>query len=143
MVFLAIYSTSFALSADFGTMAAYEWLPLVGSFLGTIAIFITKMSVTKTLAITSAMAWSGYYAFSGLNTQLIGEFFTVAANIVALTMLMIAARKGIPEYAIRDIDDRLAEALTGSIHVVTESVRTVTQSNRIIGTHTRPIRTFK
>jgi hypothetical protein len=131
-VFLATYAATFAFSADFGTMNWYEWLPLLGSFAGTIGVFITKMGITKSLATSSAVIWAGYYLFAGMNTQLIGQSFTIAANAVALAMIIKASRNGIPVDAIRDIDDRLAEALTGSIRVVTESIQTVTQSNRII-----------
>ena len=142
VVFLTLYASAFVFTTNFQTIQWYHWLPFFGSFVGTIAIFITNMAVTKSMSMGAGTLWSGYYMFAGMSTQLIGEFFTIGANTLALVMIIRARRAGIADADIRDVDDRLAEALTGSIQVVTGSIKTITQSNPV-STKTRPIPVMK
>ena len=138
-MFIALYSSAFIFTTDFQKVNWYQWLPFIGSIIGTVSLFFLDMAATKTLAMFAGSSWTTFYIFSGMTTQLIGEFFTIGANAIALIMILSARRAGIPESAIRDVDDRLADALTGGISVVTGSIKIHTKSNPIINTNTRPI----
>lgn len=139
VIYMTLYSSAFVFSTDFSTAEWYQWFPFVGSVVGTIAIFITNMAVTKTMAMSAGAFWTTYYIFNGMTTQLIGEIFTIGANAIALAMIIRARRSGIPEDQIKDIDDRLVDALTGGIDVITGTIKTHTQSNPVINTNTKPI----
>jgi len=65
--------------------------------------------------------------------QLVGESLTMVANAIAFFTLLSAARRGIPQEQIEDIDTQIIETITSSIPVIRESVETtITNSIKVI-----------
>lgn len=66
--------------------------------------------------------------------QMIGESLTLVANTVALITLIVAARKGIPQRDVEDLDERLLETITQSIPILTGSIR-IPKNKAVRGAH--------
>lgn len=117
-VVLAANTAAFLFSTNWSSFTLIQVLPLVGAYLGTIAIFFTRMAITKALMISCGLVWIVYEFSVGLYTQMIGETFTLCANVFALTMVLKAEKAGASKEALQDIDAQVIGAITGSIPVV-------------------------
>lgn len=85
---LAGYAVAFVVGTDWNNFVFAEVLPVIGAYLGTLAIFFKRMTITKVLMITSGLVWLIYEFTAGFYTQMIGEVFTLLANAFALIMVM-------------------------------------------------------
>jgi hypothetical protein len=117
-VFLAANTVAFLLSTNWDAFTIVQALPLIGSYLGTVAVFFNRMAVTKALMISCGLVWMVYQFSVGLYTQMIGESFTLCANIFALYMVLKAEKAGVSEEVLHDIDAQVIGAITGSIPVI-------------------------
>jgi hypothetical protein len=117
-LFMGFHLLSFSLLSDWNSMTWVNFIPLIGGWGGVIAIFFKNMIYTKSLLIAFGAMWLVYEFHSGIYGQMIGESLNLVANSVALTMLVVAARRGIPEALIDDVID----TITSSIPVITSSI---------------------
>lgn len=117
-IFLLAQTVAFIFTANWDHFSLADALPVMGAYLGTVAVFSNRMSVTKSLSISSGLVWLAYELTSGFYTQMIGESFTLFANTFALVMIFRAERAGASEEDLKDIDSQVIDALTGSIPVV-------------------------
>lgn len=70
-----------------------------------------------------------YEFHSKIYGQMIGESLNLIANAVALTTLLVAAKRGIPEAEIEDVDTHIIEVITTSIPAIKTHVeKTFTHS---------------
>lgn len=116
--FLLAQTVAFIFTANWNNFTLADALPVMGAYLGTIAVFSNKMAVTKSLAISSGLVWLAYELTAGFYTQMIGEGFTLFANTFALVMILKAEKAGASEEDLKDIDSQVIDALTGSIPVI-------------------------
>lgn len=122
--FLAAHTAAFLFTAKWDDFHIINMLPLFGAYVGTVAVFFKRMSITKALMIVCGGIWLSYELHTGLYGQMVGESFTLVANSIALVTLLVAARNGIPETAVDNVDTHLIETITSSIPVVQEKIRT-------------------
>lgn len=122
--FLLTVTTLFIITADWDTLTFMDMLPLLGSYIGTAALFFKRMTHTKILLIICGGVWLTYEFHAGIYGQMIGESFTIIANIIALTSLMLAARRGVPENEVENIDTHIIDVITTSIPVIQDKIRT-------------------
>lgn len=87
---LASYAAAFVFGTDWNHFVITAMLPVVGAYLGTIAIFFKRMTITKVLMISSGLVWLIYEFTAGFYTQMIGEVFTILASTFALVMVIRA-----------------------------------------------------
>jgi hypothetical protein len=118
VIFLVAQTIAFIFTADWNNFTLSDALPVMGAYLGTIAVFSNRMSVTKSLSISSGLVWLAYEFTAGFYTQMIGEGFTLFANTFALIMILKAEKAGASEEELKDIDSQVIDALTGSIPVI-------------------------
>lgn len=118
-LFLIAQTVAFIFTANWNHFSLADALPVMGAYLGTIAVFSERMSVTKSFAISGGLVWLAYELSAGFYTQMIGESFTLFANSIALVMILKAERAGVSEEALKDIDTQVIGALTGSIPIIT------------------------
>jgi len=122
--FLVAHTAAFLFTAKWDDFHIINMLPLFGAYVGTVAVFFKRMSITKALMIVCGGIWLSYELHTGLYGQMVGESFTLVANSIALVTLLVAARNGIPETAVDNVDTHLIETITSSIPVVQEKIRT-------------------
>lgn len=70
---------------------------------------------------------------------MVGETFTLVANVVALATLMSASRRGVAEQDVDNVDTQIIEVITSSIPVITEKVRTATIPVMTVATASIPV----
>lgn len=139
-LFLASVTAVFILTTNWNTLTFIDTLPLIGSYIGTAALFFKKMIHTKMLLIICGGIWLTYEFHVGIYGQMVGEGFTIIANSIALTSLLIAARRGVPENEVDNVDTHIIDVITTNIPIITDKVRTssipvirtITQSMPII-----------
>lgn len=118
IVFLSAQTVAFVLTADWNHFVITSALPVIGAYLGTIAVFVQRMALTKILLVASGSIWMLYQFSAGFYTQMIGETFNLLANSYALMMVVKAEKAGATEEELKDIDAQVIGALTGSIPVI-------------------------
>jgi hypothetical protein len=118
VLFLTAQTVAFALTADWNHFTIAAALPVIGAYLGTVAIFFKRMAITKSLMIASGLVWLAYEFIGGFYTQMFGEGFTLFANTFALIMILKAEKAGVSEEELKDIDSQVISTLTGNIPVV-------------------------
>jgi hypothetical protein len=122
--FLAAHTVAFLLTAKWDDFHIINMFPLFGAYVGTVAVFFKRMAITKAMMIACGAIWLSYEFHSGIYGQMVGESFTLVANSIAFITLLVAARKGIPESAVDNVDTHLIETITSSLPVVQEKIRT-------------------
>lgn len=118
VLFLIAQTVAFVLTADWNNFTVISALPVIGAYLGTVAIFFHRMAITKSFMISSGMVWLTYEFSAGFYTQMLGEGFTLFANTFALVMILRAEKAGASEEELKDIDSQVISTLTGSIPVI-------------------------
>lgn len=118
VMFLSAHTAAFLFTADFNNFVFVNALPVVGAYLGTIAIFFKRMAITKGLMIACGMSWLVYEFSAGFYTQMIGETFTLFANAFALIMILKAEKAGMKDDSFEALDTAIIHAVTGSIPVI-------------------------
>lgn len=128
--FLILQTAAFSLTTNWGgNVQIVDFLPLIGAYVGTIALFFKRMMVTKVFMIACGGLWMAYEFHTGLYGQMIGETFTLVANIVAFIVLFRASEAGIPETQVDNVDTKILDVITSSIPVIhPESSRVPTQT---------------
>jgi hypothetical protein len=144
-IFLTLHTTVFAILNDWNHITLIGFIPLIGAWVGTIAIFFSNLIYTKSLYLFSSSLWFIYEFNFGMYGQMVGEALTFAANTAALTMLVIAARKNIPSEEIPDVDTQIINIITTSIPVIHQEIRNaLTTSITIVpDTNTKEISIMK
>lgn len=144
-IFLALHTSVFALLNDWNHVTLLAFIPLVGAWVGTIAIFFSNLIYTKSLYLFSSSLWFIYEFNFGMYGQMIGEALTFTANTAALVVLVIAARKHIPAESVPDVDTQIINILTTSIPVIQQEIRdALTTSISIVpDTHTKEINVLR
>ena len=137
--FLLMNTGAFFVTAKWDAFNAIDTLPLIGSYLGTVAIFFSKMTITKSFMIACGATWLFYEYHAGIYGQMVGETFTLVANVVALATLMSASRRGVAEQDVDNVDTQIIEVITSSIPVITEKVRTATIPVMTVATASIPV----
>lgn len=145
--FLVAHTTAFVIFANWGNLAWFDFLPLIGALLGTAAFMSKDMAKVKATLIVTVVFWLGYEYQMGLYGQMVGDSLNLIANFYALTILMRERRKGIPESEVGTFEDEILDNLTGSIPVITGkiqqvltgSIPVVTSSTHIVSTKTKPL----
>jgi len=130
-VFFAIHALAWSLTTNWNDLSWISFVPLIGGWGGTVAIYFKDVIVIKGILIALGCMWLFYEFHSELFSQMIGESLNLVSNVVAFITLFIALRKGIPEDLIEDLDTQLIETITSSIPTVTKSLETITSSIRI------------
>ena len=118
VMFLGAHTTAFIFTTNWDMFIVMEALPVLGAYLGTLAVFFKRMAVTKSLMIACGAVWLCFQFYSGFYTQMVGEIFTLGANIFALTMILRAEKSGMKDEEFEALDEQVLDALTGSIPVV-------------------------
>lgn len=103
---LAGYAAAFAFGTDWNNFVLTEVLPVVGAYLGTLAIFFKRMTITKVLMLASGLVWLIYEFTAGFYTQMIGEIFTLLANSFALMMVIKAEQVVVNKKEIQNVDSQ-------------------------------------
>lgn len=117
-LFMVFHLAAFLSLTDWSHFTWVNILPLLGGWGGIIAIFFKEMIYTKSLLIALGVMWLVYELHNSMFTQMIGESLNMVANIVALTTLLVALKRGIPESQITDVID----TITTSVPVITRSI---------------------
>lgn len=120
--FLAAHTAAFVLTTNWDSFVFVEALPVLGAYLGTIAVFFKRMALTKMFFMMSGAVWLVYQFSAGFYTQMIGETFTLIANGFALSMILKAEDEGIKEEDFAQIDAHVIDTLTGSIPAIKEAL---------------------
>lgn len=118
VLFLSAHTTAFVLTANWNNFVFVEALPVLGAYLGTLAVFFKRMAITKGLMIACGATWLVYEFSAGFYTQMIGETFTLFANAFALSMVLKAEKAGMKDGEFEALDTALIATVTGSIPVV-------------------------
>jgi hypothetical protein len=116
--FLVAQTVAFVLTADWNHFTITSALPVIGAYLGTIAVFAQRMAITKSLMISSGLVWLTYQFSAGFYTQMIGESFTVFANTFALLMVLKAEKAGVTEEGMQEVEAQVIGVMTGSIPII-------------------------
>lgn len=117
--FLTLQTAAFGLTTNWGgNVQIVDFLPLVGAYVGTVALFFKRMMMTKIFMVVCGGLWIAYEFHTGLYGQMIGETFTLAANIMAFIVLLRASKAGIPETQVENVDTKILDVITSSIPVI-------------------------
>jgi hypothetical protein len=128
IMFLVLQTAGFSVVTNWQNFQPITLLPLIGAYAGTVAVFFSKMWMTKAAMIISGITWLSYEYNIGVYGQMIGEAFTLFANLTALTLLLLAERNGISQIDVENVDTQILDVITSSIPVIHDHV------------HTKPIR---
>lgn len=127
---LHLLAFSFATNQFLNPLTIFDYIPLVGAFLGTLAFVFRNMVIVKSLMLTISIMWVMYEFMIGAYGQMLGETFTIFANIVAIIYLVRKHSAGLTDDQIPDlttqviqtittpIDIQLSGTLTGSVSIV-------------------------
>jgi hypothetical protein len=121
-LFMVFHVTSFAALSNWDAMTWVNFIPLIGGWGSLIALFMTDMIKTKSALILLGGMWLAYEYSSGLYGQMVGESLNLVANTVALSALITARRRGIPEDQMEDLDTQLIGTITTSIPTITQAI---------------------
>lgn len=128
-----LHTLAFTLTTNVtsGNTPIYEFLPLTGAIIGTLAPLFNRMVLLKTFMVFSGLSWLTFELIKGAYGQAIGETFTLFANLTAIVYLTIQHRK------LGNVDDETIEDLsTQIIHVVTTPIDIIKPITEAL---TRPI----
>lgn len=132
-IFVLLHLASFMVFTDWNDLSWISFIPLVGGWLGVIAVYFTSVLYTKAIFICVGAMWMIYEFDMALYGQMIGEGLTLVANTFAFFALLNAARRGVPQEQIEDLDTHLIETITTSIPIIRANVEsTLTNTIRII-----------
>lgn len=133
ILYCLLHTFAFTLTTNVtsGQTPIYEFLPLAGAVVGTLAPLFNRMIILKTFMVFSGLNWLTFEIIKGAYGQVIGETFTLFANISAIIYLTIQHRK------LGNVDDETIEDLsTQIIHVVTTPIDIIKPITEAL---TRPI----
>ena len=139
LMMLSFISTYIALFVLFTKWNEFTWvntLPTVGAIIATVAFFFKDILKVKILLLFVGGLWLTYEFNTTMYTQMIGESFTLVANLVAAFIIVKSRKSGIPESELVDIDTQIISTITNSIPVIKA---TLTGSIPVIRTDTKPL----
>jgi hypothetical protein len=132
-IFILLHLAAFIVFTDWNDLTWISFIPLVGGWLGVIAVYFKSVLYTKAIFICVGAMWMIYEFDMELYGQMIGEGLTVIANTFAFFALLSAARRGVPQEQIEDLDTHLIETITTSIPIIRANVEnTITSTISII-----------
>lgn len=143
-VFIALHTAAFFLVSDLSAATWVTFIPLIGGWGSTIVMTLKNVIHMKAMFIGLGSMWLVYELSNSMFTQMVGESLNLIANIAALTTLLIACRKGIPESDVEDIDTHIINVITTGIHlppqkdvvtVKTKSIPTLNRTKIVSGAH--------
>lgn len=132
--FSLLHLSAFIILSNWSTVEPVNFIPLVGGILGLIALYFRKVIYIKSTLIFLGLIWLVYEQHMTLYGQMIGEGLTLVANTAALITLIIAAKKGIPQRDVEDLDEKFLDTITQSIPVLTGSIR-IPKNKAVRGAH--------
>jgi len=119
ILFISLQIFSFSLLSKWSEMSLISFIPLLGGVGGIIAIHFKKVTYIKATLIFLGLLWLIYEFHSAIYSQMIGESLNLIANIAAFVTLNRAAKRGIPESQVEDLDERFISTITKSIPIST------------------------
>jgi hypothetical protein len=133
-VFLALHTTAFFLVSDLSNSTLITFIPLIGGWGSTIVMTLKNVIHMKVMFIVLGGMWLAYELSNMMYSQMVGESLNLIANIAALTTLLIARCKGIPESELEDVDTQIINVITTGIHLP--------QHKNVVNVKTKPIPTL-
>lgn len=112
IIFLMVNTAVFVWGTNWNTFHPVEVLTIVGAYATTIAFFFRRMAVTKVFVIAGCLMWLIYEFSVGVYSQMIGEGFTIFANVLALVLIVRALKAGEKEEGLKDIDAQVIRMIT-------------------------------
>ncbi len=136
VLFSGLHILAFTIATGWSSHALnwYEWLPLIGALIGTLAPFFNRMVIMKGLYVLCGVNWLTFELLTGAYGQVIGEVFTLFANSAAIVYL-VAQHKKLGNIS----DDKIEDLGTHIIDVVTTPVNIIRPLTNAIPVITRPI----
>lgn len=122
ILFSGLHILAFTIATNWSTsnLMWFEWLPLTGALIGTLAPFFKRMVTMKTLYVLCGVNWLIFELITGAYGQVVGEIFTLFANSTAIVYLLIQHRRfgNVPDDAIEDLGTHIIDVVTTPIDVV-------------------------
>lgn len=144
-VFITLHTTAFFLVSDLSQATWISFIPLIGGWGSTVVMTLKNVIHMKFMFIGLGGMWLIYEMSNAMYTQMVGESLNLVANIAALTILLIAYYKGVPESELEDVDTQIINVITTGIHlpshnndvknIKTLSIPTVNRTKIIPGAH--------
>ena len=135
ILFSGLHILAFTIATNWSTDALtwFEWLPLAGALIGTLAPFFKSMVLMKMLYVLCGINWLTFELITGAYGQVVGEIFTLFANSTAIVYLIIQHKRlgNVPDDAIEDLGTHIIDVVTTPINVIkplTESIPVITRS---------------
>jgi hypothetical protein len=117
-VFLILHTIAFCMVTDWSHATWVSFIPLIGGWGGTIVVYFENVVIMKSILIGLGLMWLMYEFNNAMYSQMVGESLNLVSNCVALAILVIAHRRGIPDSEIEDIDTQMIEVITTSIPII-------------------------
>lgn len=124
--------SSIAFSLYFMDWESFTWLqamPIVGSTVGALAMFMKDVKYLKIFGIIAGSMWLVYEFGTKSYGQLPGELFSIMAQCWSLYVILFARKAGVEPVA----------PTTQIIDTITSSMPVITGAMKHVGTLTRPI----
>ena len=123
MFFSGLHILAFTIITQWSISALpiYEFLPLTGALIGTLAPLFKHMVVVKSLFILCGINWLTFEIIKGAYGQVFGEVLTLGANITAVIYLTMEHRKlgqDVPDDAIEDLGTHIIDVITTPIEIL-------------------------
>lgn len=96
--FLGLIIVGWFITNDFSNFLLVNLIPLLANIINSVAVFLKDIRISKVLFLVSGSMWL-YFQFSfGAYGLMVGEVFTMIANISALVVLL-RENKAVPQSA--------------------------------------------
>jgi hypothetical protein len=128
-VFILLQMIAFVLTFS-GSFAPVAFLPLICGMAGVIGIYLKKVIQIKAVLIACGIGWLVYEGHSGVYGQMVGESLNLVANTVAFFALLAAARKGITNANMENLDEQFISTITQVIHIIRSEHETRAEGRR-------------
>lgn len=87
--------------------ALTDIFPLLGAACGTIGCFVKNRLHIKVAFMSAGALWLVYESSVGAYGQMVGEILTLAGNATSITLILLAARKGIDPSEVPELNVRI------------------------------------
>lgn len=117
---------------EWSTFTVLQILPIIGSVLGSVGMFMQNVKLLKILTISASGMWVVYEFGAQSFGQLPGELFNMLGQAWALYVIIAAEHAGRKPV---EPTQQIIETITTSIPVITQSIKKVhplTQGNTVI-----------
>lgn len=103
----------------------FEWLPLTGAILGTLAPLFNRMILVKITFITTNINWLIFEFIKGAYGQMVGDTFAIVTNTIAIVYLIIQHNKA----SVNVSDEEIEDLSTGIIETITRPLEKITTAS--------------